>query len=223
MMKKNLSIMTFVLAFLTVPLLHAETKTTVETTQSDPAKKSATGSTTTVETNSPVTIKPSGAGTTTVETSSANAGTTTSTTSTTTKAGKKGPVTSTSVTTTETVVPHAVYDQKTLQKLADAAALCTKGFDSHVGSNDKNVCQSKAQSPDIAYTCSWKEKGPAVFTETAQGPCTLDFAEHKGGMIISKEDYKSSPPLSYGTAVECCYRPASGVAKTESVNVVGAK
>ncbi|EKD42251.1 MAG: hypothetical protein ACD_73C00244G0002 [uncultured bacterium] len=125
-------------------------------------------------------------------------------------------ITTTTTVIKETTTPRAVYDQKALQKLADAAALCTKGYDAHVGSNKKNVCQSHAQSPDIAYSCSWREKGPAVYPETEQGPCVLDFAIHHGGMKISKDDYKSGPPLDYGTSVECCYREASGSAKVET-------
>lgn len=115
-------------------------------------------------------------------------------------------VTSTSSTTTTQVQPRKVLDEDTLKKISNT--LCTEGFKASVGGDKKNVCQSRASSPDIAYSCIWNKKGAAAYAPSKQGPCTLDFAEHKGSIIITKEDYASNPPLSYGTEVQCCFRAA---------------
>lgn len=129
---------------------------------------------------------------------------------------KKGKAAATTTVITKTpAAPRMVYDQKTLEKLAQTKSLCAKGFDAHVGANRKNICGSQAHSPDIAYTCAWREKGPAAFLETQQGPCMLDFTVKSGDEIISKESFKSNPPLKYGTPVVCCLREASGNANME--------
>ncbi len=121
------------------------------------------------------------------------------------------------VETTDTVVtttppePRPVYDQAALKKMN---TLCVSGFDAKVGNDKKNVCFGLATAPDIAYSCVWMKKGEVAYPPTAQGPCNLDYVEHRGNVVISKADYKSSPPLSYGTKVECCFRAAKGVPKT---------
>jgi hypothetical protein len=125
-----------------------------------------------------------------------------------------------STTTTTEVTPpppqkevvRKVYDEEALKKMT----ICVEGFKSYVGSNDKNVCRGKATPPDIAYTCKWDKKGPPAFSPTQQGPCSLDFTEHRGGIVIKKDNFPSGPPLSYGTQVECCFRAAKGLEPSAS-------
>lgn len=132
------------------------------------------------------------------------------TTQTTVPTGKRNkPVTTSSTSTTEVVTktqPRKVLDEEALKKMSNT--LCTDGFKSVVGVDKKNVCQGKAAAPDIAYSCVWNKKGAAAYAPTEQGPCSLDFAEHRGSIVITKEDYSSSPPLPYGTEVQCCFRAA---------------
>ena len=146
----------------------------------------------------------------------------TSTTTPATKApaAKKKAAAAPSVETTETTsvtTPAAdrpVYNQETLKKMNNT--LCAKGFDAKVGNDNKNVCSGKATAPDLAYSCVWTKKGEAAFAPTLQGPCNLDSAEHRGSVMIEKADYKSAPPLPFGTKVECCYRAAKGPSTTST-------
>ena len=131
------------------------------------------------------------------------------------KAAAKVETTETTVTTTPAAA-RPVYDQATLKKMNDT--LCVKGFDAKVGNDKKNICSGKAALPDMAYSCIWMEKGEGTFAPTLQGPCNLDNAEHRGNIIITKADYKSSPPLHYGTKAECCFRAAKGPATTSSAS-----
>jgi len=117
-----------------------------------------------------------------------------------------------STTTTTTPPPPRMvarkpYTEGELKKLGDS--LCTKGYKSYVGTVEKNVCNPQAKSPDIAYTCVWDEKGPQVYPQNTQGPCSLDFAEHKGNVVIQKDKFPD-PPLAFGTEAQCCVRAASG-------------
>lgn len=126
-----------------------------------------------------------------------------------TKRSKPGTTTTTSnvkATTTRQAEPRIVLDQEALKKMSKT--LCTEGFKAYVSSEKQNVCQSKAVTPDLAYSCVWKKKGDAAFAPTPQGPCNLDFTEHYGSMVITKSDYTSRPPLAYGTEVQCCFRAA---------------
>ncbi|HKY63705.1 MAG TPA: hypothetical protein VJR29_09820 [bacterium] len=100
--------------------------------------------------------------------------------------------------------PRTVYDQETLEKMEDK--LCVTGFKAHVGSESKNVCNSMANPPDLAYTCSWDEEGPPAFPATKQGPCTLDFTEHRGEVVITRDKWKDNPPMKYGSKAQCCFR-----------------
>jgi hypothetical protein len=112
-----------------------------------------------------------------------------------------------------------VLNEDALKKIS--SSLCTKGFKAYVGTNKKNVCQSKASSPDIAYSCIWKKKGTPAYSPTLQGPCNLDYTEHRGN-IITKDRFwpyppssygvepRSNPPSSYGVEAQCCYRAAVG-------------
>ncbi len=113
--------------------------------------------------------------------------------------------TDTTVTTTP-ATSRPVYDQASLKKMD----VCTDGFDAKVGNDKKNVCLGKATAPDVAYSCIWRKKSESAFPSTPQGPCNLDNSEHRGTIVITKADYKSSPPLSYGTKAECCFRAAKG-------------
>ncbi len=113
----------------------------------------------------------------------------------------------TSVTTTKEIPqPRKVLDEETLKKIS--ATLCTQGFKAYVGTQKKNVCQSQARSPDLAYSCVWGKKGKAAYDPNLGGLCNLDFTEHHGSISISKENFPSHPPLSYGTEAECCFRAA---------------
>lgn len=98
--------------------------------------------------------------------------------------------------------------QEALKKMDDT--LCVDGYDAKVGNDNKNICSGMATTPDFAYSCIWQRKGAGAYPQTLQGPCRLDFAEHKGHIMITKDDYRSSPPLKYGTKVECCFRAAKG-------------
>lgn len=120
----------------------------------------------------------------------------------------------TTVTTTKEAEPRQPLTEDTLKKMSKT--LCTKGFKSYVGNDNKNICQGKATAPDIAYSCVWKEKGVAVYAPTEQGPCSLDYAEHQGSIIITKNDYKSNPPLKYGVEAQCCFRAAKGPSTTNT-------
>ena len=115
--------------------------------------------------------------------------------------------TTTTLTTTEGDV-RKVLDEDALKKISDT--LCAKGFKASVGNDKKNVCQGKATVPDIAYSCVWTEEGNAAYPQTPQGPCTLDYAVHQDSIIVTKNDYASSPPLSYATEAQCCFRAAKG-------------
>ncbi len=129
-----------------------------------------------------------------------------------------------STVTTTPATPRPIYDMATLKKMNKT--LCAKGFDAKVGNDNKNVCSGKAAAPDLAYSCVWMKKGDAAYAPTEQGPCSLDNVEHRGSMVISKADYKSSPPLDYGTSVECCFRAAKGpdsVSSTSSTSTIPAK
>lgn len=134
------------------------------------------------------------------------------------KAAPTKPFTTTSTSTsTVTTTPgemRKVLDEDALKKMSDS--LCVKGFKPYVGNDTKNVCQGQAVVPDLAYSCVWTEDGSAAFAPTPQGPCTLEYAEHKKSLIITKTDYSISPPLPYGTEAQCCFRAAQGVA-TSSV------
>jgi hypothetical protein len=104
--------------------------------------------------------------------------------------------------------PRKVIDQKALEKMGDS--VCVEGFKAYVGMDSKNICRNWATPPDIAYTCNWTKKGPPAYASTDKGPCNLDFTEHRGDLIVTKQQWKSDPPLDYGTQVQCCYRSASG-------------
>ena len=126
-------------------------------------------------------------------------------------------VTSTT-TTTEVVKPppppqmvaRKPYDEETLEKMRET--ICAPGFKAYVGTDKKNVCLTKATAPDIAYSCVWDKDGPPAFAATTQGPCNLDFTEHRGRVVIKKETFADDPPLSYGKEAICCYRAAVGPA-----------
>ncbi len=134
------------------------------------------------------------------------------------KAAPTTPLTTTTTnTTTLTTKPgelRKVLDEAALKKMSDS--LCVKGFKPYVGNDTKNVCQGLAVVPDLAYSCVWTDAGSAAFAPTVQGPCTLEYAEHKKSLIITKTDYSTSPPLPYGTEAQCCFRAAQGPA-TSSV------
>lgn len=129
------------------------------------------------------------------------------------KAAPTVETTETTVTTTPATARPA-YSQEALKKMNDT--LCVRGFDAKVGNDNKNICSGMATAPDLAYSCIWTNKGEGAYPSTPQGPCRLDNAEHRGNIVITKADYKSSPPLSYGTKVECCFRAAKGPDTTSS-------
>lgn len=104
----------------------------------------------------------------------------------------------------EPKAPRAVYDQEALKKME--GKLCVEGFKSYVGTESKNVCNSIATPPDLAYTCAWDKDGPEAFPATNQGPCTLDYAEHRGDVVITREKWKDNPPMKYGAKAMCCFR-----------------
>lgn len=132
-------------------------------------------------------------------------------------AKKAAPVTKTDTTTVTTKegTLRTVLDEDALKKMSDT--LCVTGFKVYYGNDNNNVCQGKASVPDIAYSCVWKEDGNAAYSPTTQGPCGLDTAEHKGSIIVTKNDYESSPPLPYGTEAQCCFRAAQGPATSTVV------
>jgi len=129
------------------------------------------------------------------------------------------PATTTSVmsttTTTEVKPPppkevaHTVYSEDQLEKMSNT--LCSDGFKAYVGSEKKNVCKSKATTPDLAYSCVWDKDGPAAFAATPKGPCNLDYVEHQGSVLITKDNFADDPPLKYGMEAQCCFRPAKGL------------
>lgn len=114
--------------------------------------------------------------------------------------------TTTSVTTTQVFEPRQVLSQDMLKKVS--STICASGFKSYIGNDKKNVCQGKATAPDVAYSCVWSSKGTEAYEPTKKGPCSLDFAEHSGKVVITKSDYVSSPPLKYGVEAQCCFRAA---------------
>lgn len=142
--------------------------------------------------------------------------TTTATTTTAPKPVKKAsPVKPVTVTTSNTTTlttkeaePRKVLDEDTLKNMIET--VCVHGFKAYVGNDKKNVCQGKATVPDIAYSCVWHEDGQAAFEPTPQGPCMLDFTEHRGSIVVTKEEFSTSPPLPYGTEAHCCFRAAKG-------------
>lgn len=127
---------------------------------------------------------------------------------------KAAPVTTTTsnttTLTTKEAEPRKVLDEDTLKKMIET--VCVHGFKAYVGNDKKNVCQGKATVPDIAYSCVWHEDGQAAFEPTPQGPCMLDYTEHKGSIIVTKDEFSSSPPLPYGTEAHCCFRASKGPA-----------
>lgn len=127
------------------------------------------------------------------------------------KAAKKAkPVETTTTTVTVVKEPEArqVLTEDTLKKIKDT--MCARGFRAYIGNDKKNVCKSRANSPDIAYSCVWDAKGPTAFEPTKKGPCNLDFAEHQGSLAVTRENFSSSPPLKYGKEAQCCFRAAKG-------------
>jgi hypothetical protein len=125
---------------------------------------------------------------------------------------KAAPVTTTTSNTTTMVTREGemrkVLDENALKKMSDS--LCVKGFRAYVGNDKKNLCQGKATSPDIAYSCVWSEDGNAAYSPTTRGPCALEHSEHQESIAVSKDDYSSHPPLAYGTEAHCCFRAAQG-------------
>jgi hypothetical protein len=122
-----------------------------------------------------------------------------------------------STTTTTEVVPppppkevaHKVYDAETLAKMSNA--VCVQGFKAYVGNDKKNICQGKANPPDIAYSCVWNKKGAPAYPATPEGPCSLDYTQHQGSITIKKDNFASNPPLAYGKEAQCCFRAAKGL------------
>lgn len=102
--------------------------------------------------------------------------------------------------------PRTVYDQDALKKLSEANKLCVEGFKAYVGTETKNVCNSTANPPDLAYTCAWDKDGPPAFPPSQQGPCTLDFTDHRGEVVITRDKWKDNPPMKYGSKAQCCFR-----------------
>ena len=139
--------------------------------------------------------------------------TTTQTTTTPSSSKKATPVTTTITRATVTKASEpklqldsrTVLDEEALKNMSDT--LCTEGFKAYVGSEKRNICQRQVTAPDIAYSCVWDKDGNAAYAPTPQGPCSLDFTEHKGSIIITKNDF-SNPPLAYGTEAQCCHRAA---------------
>lgn len=159
--------------------------TTIETVQTKPApvKKSSR------PVKKPVAAKP------------APAPTTTSVMSTTTTTEVKPPP--------PKEVVNTVYSEDQLDKMSNQ--LCAEGFKAYVGNEKKNVCKSKATTPDFAYSCVWDKDGPAAFAADAKGPCNLDHVEHKGSVIITRDNFADDAPLKYGSEALCCFRPAKSL------------
>lgn len=132
---------------------------------------------------------------------------------------KKGKVTTTETTTT-TAAPRPVYDEARLKKMSNSKTLCSAGFKAYVSNENKNVCSGKATAPDIAYSCVPSKSSESAFPDTKQGPCLLDSTVHYGDVMITKADYKSGPPLPYGTKAECCFRAATGNPTTSTTQTV---
>ncbi len=112
------------------------------------------------------------------------------------------------------MVARKVYDSETLKKISNT--ICTEGFKAYIGTDKKNVCLNKASPPDLAYTCVWDKKGTPAYAPTPQGPCSLDFVEHKGSVTIKKDTFPHDAPLSYGVEAQCCFRAAQGPATTST-------
>lgn len=132
---------------------------------------------------------------------------------------RKRPATTTSTNTTAITVqttPRKILDEDTLRKISNT--LCTEGFKAYVGGDRKNVCHGMATAPDLAYSCVWKKNGPAAYSPADHGPCSLDFVERRGSVTMTKDLYKSSPPLSYGVEAQCCYRAAHDTATSTSTS-----
>ena len=105
-----------------------------------------------------------------------------------------------------------VLNENTLKR--SSHTLCSLGFTAYVGTNKKNVCRSKVTPPNIAYSCVWEKKGNAAYSSSAQNPCTLDYTQHRGSIIITQEQFSSNPPLSYGVEAQCCARAEVGAPTT---------
>jgi hypothetical protein len=115
------------------------------------------------------------------------------------------------ITTTTPGEPRKALSTEDLEKLERGNnLLCEEGYRSYVGDERKNVCFEKAKAPDIAYTCVYKKKGSPTFSDLKKGPCTLDFADYKSSIIITKELYPKGTraPLDLGETAYCCYRAA---------------
>lgn len=97
------------------------------------------------------------------------------------------------------MVPRKTYDAETLKKISHT--ICTEGFKAYIGQDKSNLCMGKASPPDIAYSCVWTKKGTPVYPGTPQGPCNLDYTEHRGSVSVK------------GTEAQCCFRAASGPAR----------
>lgn len=117
-------------------------------------------------------------------------------------------ITDTTVTSTP-AEPRQVLSQDMLKNIK--GTICSPGFRAYIGNDKKNVCQSKATSPDLAYSCVWDSKGTEAYKPSSKGPCMLDFAEQVDKVVMTKSDYKSSPPLKYGVEAQCCFRAAKGL------------
>lgn len=134
--------------------------------------------------------------------------TTQTTTPRTHKAAGTTTTSNTRVTTTRESAPRQILTEDTLKKISNT--LCTKGFRAYVGNDRRNICQGMSTSPDLSYSCVWEKRGAAVYASTEQGPCSLDYVEHRGSIIITRDEYVSRPPLKYGVEAQCCYRAAKG-------------
>lgn len=121
---------------------------------------------------------------------------------------RAAPIRTTTTVTVKDGELRRVLDEDALKKMS--GSLCVDGFKAYVGNDGKNVCQGKANSPDIAYSCVWRENGNAAYAPTPQGPCSLDYAEHTVSVLITKTEFMAYPPLPYGTEAHCCFRAAQG-------------
>lgn len=124
------------------------------------------------------------------------------------RAAPARPISQTTTVTVKDGELRRVLDEDALKKMS--GSLCVSGFKAYVGDDHKNVCQSKANTPDIAYSCVWRKNGSAAYAPTPQGPCILDYAEHTASVLITKTEFLSSPPLPYGSEAHCCFRAAQG-------------
>ncbi len=140
------------------------------------------------------------------------------------RARRARPVSTRTLHTTETIVqttPRKILDEDMLKKIS--STLCTEGFKAYVSRDRKNVCQGMAMAPDLAYSCVWNKSGASAFSPVDQGPCNLDFVEHRGSVIITKNDYQSNPPLSYGVEAQCCFRAAQDPVPSTSTSTSSIK